>query len=445
MTLPPLRFLPPVDKLRALRTKLASGGMVDYWWMPEYRPEKRIKPVYAWAVGRLPILVIQNRNPVLWLDWSMIEKMSLADLRNAKPDKDGRMGMLGAGPKGILVVASVGEHWLSMGFYAGSRGGSVRPLESCIAHHIAGSPSIALDIEYPDGPSQISEICLPLEYLDPPIRVRRIQGPGGVTQALIVGFVAGQEILRKMGKIQGYGSAPYAACIGVTDEEPEALEQLEFFLQSYQYLYGNYVEPFIGQSSSPAPGSRHTFLSPSSWAQLDPANLPESFDDVDAKTLRKGFREAIQICGAKVDESSWQGPLAASEAETLAEAETAAESSTDSELTEEKDQLDDLEPDDGGESVDVGVLRKSMDLAITMLIANVIKDPADLADTFMKLQSVEGAPIRSLTLCASTPEHLSSVAGLDLKTARALVQKLKEIGGLGSLLDAAHKMAIKED
>lgn len=300
------RFLPSVGALRALREKSAQKTILcEHWWMPEHRPEGRIKPSYGWAVARLAAFGTGDVQMKHFVDWRIVESMTLAQLRREGHAHKDVMGFLSTSDR-CVAVASFGEQWLGVHFFATEPGqvDGVSQLERCIGQALSRNPSIGVDIEQ-SGPriDFLFTVSLPLEYLEPEVRVRRLV-EGGKTKALVLGFVPGPQALEG-GALQGVGKPPYAFCIGATDDEPEALEQLEHFLESHRFLYATYVKPAIGKDRMMTPIAHHSFMTHGEWSALDLDAMPECRDNILNGQLRSGIRQAAAACGSKVDEASW--------------------------------------------------------------------------------------------------------------------------------------------
>jgi hypothetical protein len=303
-------FLPSVGALRALREKSAQKTILcEHWWMPEHRTEGRIKPSYGWAVARLAVFGTGDADMKHLVDWRIVESMTLAQLRHeGKAHKD-VMGLLSTSDR-CVAVANFGQQWLSVHFFATDPGqvDGVSQLERCIGLALAKNPSIELSIE-PSGPriDFLFTMSLPLEFLEPDVRVRRIT-EGSKTKALVLGFVPGPQALQGR-ELPGVGKPPFAFCIGATDDEPEALEQLEHFLASYTFVYGKYVKPMIGRDFMINPRVEHSFMTNGEWSSLAVDAMPKSRDHIPNGQLRSGIRQAVVASGAKIDESTWHDCL----------------------------------------------------------------------------------------------------------------------------------------
>lgn len=307
------RFFPSVAALQSLRAKSTQKPvLVEHWWMPEHRPEGRIQPTYGWAVARVAAYGTGDVSVEHFVNWKIVESMTLAQLRHeGKAHKD-VVGLLSQSDK-CVAVASFGEQWLSIHVFSTNpeSSDSLLQLERCIGPALARNPAIGISMEY-DGPPLdfFFTVSIPLEFLEPEVRVRRI-AEGGKTKALVLGFVPEQRAI-KGGAIDGVGGPPHAICIGATDDEPEALEQLEYFLDSYKHVYETYVKPAIGEPMMLTPRAHHSFMTHDKWKSLVADAMPEYMDDnvgVPNGRLRSGIREAIVACHGEVDESSWHDCL----------------------------------------------------------------------------------------------------------------------------------------
>lgn len=291
-------FLPPREILRVVRAKVAaSTKLTDHWWIPEYQARGSWKPSYGWAVGRPPIVVKSGGNFSAIVSWSLLDSLSLDQLLGHAPCPDAVIPCLGTSGK-LFNLAHFGNAWFELSNYtvAGKGLSEYEMMDSVFGPVIAANEHLEVAHDVNDFRAKMMfKTAVPLDdMMDKPM-VKRFKGPDGDVKAMIVGFAFRPEFIESQDvKVVGDASVVVEA-IGVTDRTPDAIEQLEFALESYLKLYSRWVEPARGKPIMGTPGSDHTFVKPSDWARVDPANMPPEIDGVPPEDMFSGVDEACRF------------------------------------------------------------------------------------------------------------------------------------------------------
>jgi hypothetical protein len=132
--------------------------------------------------------------------------------------------------------------------------------------------------------------CNSLEWLTGTALVHHVHDANGEKRAVVIGLVAGEQLLESLPYSDGDG--PVVFTIAATVEEPRAMAQLELFAAQYEVYYKAMVAPFIGMPSIIWRKIDHVWMSPQEWTQLDLNNL--ALDDRTRKPEQEEYPRVFE-------------------------------------------------------------------------------------------------------------------------------------------------------
>lgn len=282
----------------------ANQALTDFPFLPDAHNKDALKPSYAFAGGRLPMMAEEDGETHYNLPWASLEAASWDVLVGKKAAKAPLRGTLGSKHANLFRVMSLGESVMSTWTFRVDPERfpppPVLPWEVALAGTICEHPGVQAAVDAASGwePELVSEFSFPIEWLEAEPRIRRLKDASGKTRGTMVGFAARADSQQ----LPGYGpDGDRVISFVAWDEDPVGMELLQHFLWTYRHIYAKYVEATRGKPFMVTPRPKHTFASVHDWVDVDVKALPPaSGKSIPAEAMREmhlGLLRRVGLCG----------------------------------------------------------------------------------------------------------------------------------------------------